>query len=93
MWHLYIFFKDNVEGKPNWGRPPGWSLAGVDLMLAKFWGLAWKHFNTSLGAEVLEAGLEPRSYVKFDENHTRKLYTHKRHQQPCEPLEPPKEFE
>lgn len=53
----------------------------------------WKHFNTSLGAEVLEAGLEPHSNVEFDENYKGKLYTQKCYQQVWEPLERPEEFE
>lgn len=41
------------------------------LFLRGVGGVVLKHFNTSLGAEVLETGLELHSYVEFDENHTR----------------------
>lgn len=46
----------------------------------------WKHFNSSLGAEVLEAGLGLHSNVEFDENYKGKLYTQKCYQQLWEPL-------
>lgn len=44
-----------------------------------------KHFSTSFGTEVLEAGWELHSCVEFDENRKRMLYTQKCCQHPWSP--------